>query len=293
LADGEFLEVSFVRWLVTGAGGMLGSDAVEVLAANGHQVNAAAHGTLDITDWHAVSEAVAGHDVVLNCAAWTAVDDAETHEAQAFEINAVGPAVLARAARRHDVRLVHISTDYVFDGLAESPYASDAVLRPRSAYGRTKAAGEWAVRAELPANHLIVRTAWLYGARGSCFPKTIARVAAEKGAVSVVDDQLGQPTWTVDVADLVHRLVGAEVPAGTYHATSSGQASWFELAQEVCESAGLGQEVVSPTTSSEFVRPAPRPSYSVLGHEAAERAGVASIGDWRERWREAAKTVLG
>jgi dTDP-4-dehydrorhamnose reductase len=271
---------------------MLGSDAVALLEARGHEVTGATRSALDITDPDAVAAAVRGHDVVLNCAGWTAVDDAEDHEAEAFSANAVGPAVLARAAARAGSRLVHVSTDYVFDGAASSPYPTDAPIRPRSAYGRTKAAGEWAVRAELPSDHLIVRTAWLYGAHGSCFPKTIARVAVERGAVAVVDDQLGQPTWTVDVADFVERLVVSGAPSGTYHATASGEASWFELAQEVCDSAGLGRQVVKPTTSAEFERPAPRPSYSVLGHEAADRVGVASIADWRERWRVAAESVL-
>ncbi len=189
--------------------------------------------------------------------------------------------------------MVQISTDYVFDGRATTPYAEDARTAPRSAYGRTKAAGEEAVRAALPDRHLVVRTAWLYGAHGGCFPKTIARVAREKGAVSVVDDQVGQPTWTADVADLVLRLVEADAPAGTYHATSSGRCSWYDLARAVVAAAGLDPAVVTPTTSDAFVRPAPRPAYSVLGHAALECIGVAPIGDWRERWDVAAPAVLG
>lgn len=282
-----------MRWLVTGAHGMLGVDATQTLRSRGHEVTALGRADLDITDEAAVSEAVRGHDALLNCAAWTAVDDAESQEAEAFAVNAVGPQLLARAAARHDARLVHVSTDYVFAGTAREPYPADAAGAPRSAYGRTKLAGEWAVRAELPGRHLVVRTGWLYGAHGGCFPKTIARVAAERGSVSVVDDQVGQPTWTADVADLVERLVSADAPAGTYHATSSGQVSWFGFAQAVCASAGLGADVVAPTTSEAFVRPAPRPSYSVLGHGSLESAGVEPIGDWRERWEQAASSVLG
>ncbi len=281
-----------MRWLITGANGMLGVDATTLLRDRGHEVTTTDRDTLDITDEAAVRDAVAGHDVVLNCAAHTAVDDAESSEAVAFDVNALGAAVLARAAREHGVRLVQISTDYVFDGDAVEPYAADHLPRPRSAYGRTKAAGEWAVRAEHPEDHLVVRTAWLYGAHGSCFPRTIARVARERGTVSVVDDQVGQPTWTRDVADLVERLVRAEAPAGAYHAVSSGQASWFDFARSVCASAGLGADVVSPTTSAEFVRPAPRPAYSVLSHDSLERVGVEPIGDWRARWDAAADGVL-
>jgi len=281
-----------VRWLVTGSAGMLGTDLVDLLRSRGHEVTAATRATADLRDPEAVHALVAGHDVVVNCAAWTAVDDAETHEAEALETNGVVPDILARAVAETRGRLVQISTDYVFDGTATSPYAEDARTAPQSAYGRTKAAGEEAVREALPDRHYVVRTAWLYGAHGGCFPRTIARVARERGAVSVVEDQVGQPTWTSDVADLVVRLVEADAPAGTYHATSSGQCSWFELAQAVVASAGLDPAVVTPTTSDAFVRPAPRPAYSVLGHGALERAGVTPIGDWRERWEAAAPVVL-
>lgn len=281
-----------MRWLVTGAAGMLGIDAVDLLTARGHKVTGARRQDLDVLDESAVAAAVRGHDVVLNCAAWTAVDDAEEREAEAFALNAVAPALLARACKAEGARLVHVSTDYVFDGLASAPYAEQASIRPRSSYGRTKAAGEWAVAAELPDDHLIVRTAWLYGAHGACFPRTIARVAAERGSVAVVDDQVGQPTWTRDVADLVERLVAAPAPSGVYHATSSGQASWYEFARAVCDSAGLGADVVSPTDSAAFVRPAPRPSYSVLGHAALDKVGVVPIEDWRARWSVAAPLVL-
>lgn len=271
---------------------MLGRDVVALLHDRGHEVTATDRDTVDITDPDAADNAVQGHDVVLNCAAWTAVDDAESHEGDAFTINAGGPAVLARAARDHGARIVQISTDYVFDGGASEPYDAEAQLRPVSAYGRTKAAGEWAVRAGHPEGYLLVRTAWLYGAQGACFPKTIARVARERGSVSVVDDQVGQPTWTRDVADVVERLVAAGVPAGTHHATSGGLASWFEFAQAVCDSAGLGVDIVSPTDSGSFVRPAPRPAYSVLSHSSLRDAGLEPIGDWRERWAVAAGEVL-
>lgn len=284
-----------MRWLVTGAGGMLGSDVATRLAGPGgagRDVTAARHADLDVLDAAAVDAAVRGHDVVVNCAAWTAVDDAEAQEGAAFALNATAVAVLAAAAARHGARLVHVSTDYVFDGTAREPYAEDALPAPASAYGRTKAAGEWAVRALAP-DALVVRTAWLYGAHGSCFPRTIARLAAERGGVDVVDDQVGQPTWTADVADLVVRLVEAGAAAGTYHATSSGRTSWHGFAREVVAAAGLDPAIVRPTTSEEFVRPAPRPAFSVLGHGALRAAGVEPIGDWRERWAAAAATVLG
>ncbi len=282
-----------VRWLVVGAAGMLGRDMVAAASDAGHAVRGVDRDTVDITDPESVDATLQAdrYDVVVNCAAWTAVDAAESEEASAFAVNAVGPALLARAARRTGSRLVHVSTDYVFGGDAGSPYAESTPPSPRGAYGRTKAAGEWAVRAEQP-DHLVVRTAWLYGAGGRCFPKTMARLAAERDEITVVDDQVGQPTWTVDLADLVVRLVLAQAPAGTYHGTSSGATTWYEFARTVVGSAGYSPEKVRPTSSATLALAAPRPAYSVLGHDALLAAGVTPIGPWQERWAAAAATVL-
>ena len=280
-------------WLVTGASGMLGTDLCRVLNRRGIPVTGVDRGDLNLLDPVAVGEAVAAHEVVVNCAAWTAVDDAETHEEQAFEINAIAPGVLARAAAEHGRLIVQLSTDYVFDGTARTPYDVDAPQEPRSVYGRTKAAGEEEVRTAAPEHHLLVRTAWLYGAHGSCFPRTIARLARERRQVTVVDDQIGQPTWTVDVAVLICRLVESGAPAGTWHATSSGETSWFGFARRVVESAGVPPEVVSRRKSAEAGEAgAPRPAYSVLGHEKLHAHGIETIGPWEERWEAAASAVL-
>lgn len=289
--------VALVTWLVTGAGGMLGTDLLGVLGGRGVATTAVDRSDLDLLDAGAVAEAVAGHEVVVNCAAWTAVDEAEAHEAEAFAVNAVAPALLARAARQHGARIVQLSTDYVLDGTARSPYAEDAQPAPRSAYGRTKAAGEWAVRAEAPEQHLVLRTAWLYGAHGTCFPRTIARLAIERAAAGeplpVVADQVGQPTWTRDVADLLVRLVETDAPAGTWHATSGGETTWFGFAREVVAAAGLDPALVTPTDSAAYRRAAPRPSYSVLGHARLTELGIEPIGPWEQRWDAAASAVLG
>lgn len=276
------------RWLVTGAGGMLGQDLLSALA--GADVTALSRADLDITDPAAVSAVIRQGDVVVNCAAWTAVDDAETQEAAAFAVNAVGPQLLARACAAVGARLVQPSTDYVFDGTATTPYPVDAPAAPRSAYGRTKVAGEWAVRAELPHGHWILRTAWLYGEHGPSFVRTMARLEADREFVDVVDDQHGQPTWTRDLAERIVALVEADAPAGTYHACASGRTSWHGLAAEVFTLLGADPARVRPTTSAAFVRPAPRPAFSVLDLTAWDKAGLAPMRDWREAVREAVAT---
>jgi dTDP-4-dehydrorhamnose reductase len=281
------------RWLVVGCDGMLGQDLVAALGESpgAHQVTAVDRDVLDIVDPRACLGAVAGHDVVVNVAAWTAVDAAETHEAQAFSVNAVGAANLARACAAAGSRMLQVSTDYIFSGEATSPYAEDAPPAPRSAYGRTKGAGEWAVRAHLPSASWVVRTAWLYGAHGPNFVKTMARLASERDTVSVVDDQRGQPTWTVDLADAIVRLVTSGASFGSYHGTASGETTWFGFAQAIFAELGLDPARVTPTTTDAFPRPAPRPAYSVLGHDAWQRAGLDPLPPWRESLKRALPVV--
>jgi dTDP-4-dehydrorhamnose reductase len=282
------------RWLVAGSRGMLGQDLLAALGRvpGAHEVTGVDRDVLDITDPDACVAAVTGKDIVVNAAAWTAVDDAESHEAQAFSVNAVGAANLARACSAAGARMVQVSTDYVFAGDATHPYKEDAPLAPRSAYGRTKGAGEWAVRTHLPSASWVVRTAWLYGAHGPNFVKTMARLAAERDTVSVVDDQRGQPTWTVDLADAILRLVDAQAPFGIYHGTSSGETTWFGFAQEIFRLLGHDPVRVLPTTSDAFARPAPRPAYSVLGHDAWRQAGLTPIRLWSDALAESLSSVM-
>ncbi|PZF79414.1 dTDP-4-dehydrorhamnose reductase [Jiangella anatolica] len=279
-----------MRWLVTGAAGMLGRDMTTVL--DGAQVTALTRADLDITDAAAVDTAVSGHDVIVNTAAWTDVDGAETAEEAATAVNGAGPAHLAAACARHGARLVHVSTDYVFDGAATAPYPEDAPTAPRSAYGRSKLAGERAVLAALPDAGYVVRTAWLYGEHGGNFVRTMARLAAQRDTLDVVDDQRGQPTWSMDVAHAIAGLVRADAPAGVYHATNAGETTWFGLARAVFAQLGLDPARVRPTTTDRFPRPAPRPAYSVLGHDGWARAGLAPLRPWDEALAEAAPAVL-
>jgi len=274
------------RYLITGGGGMLATDLAEKLASR--DLVTLTRAQLDITDDAAVRVAVAGFDVVINAAAYTKVDDAETNEATAHLINAVGAGNLARAAHSAGARLVQPSTDYVFDGTASTPYPEDAPLDPVSAYGRTKADGERLVLEVNGDATYIVRTAWLYGAHGPNFAKTMRRLAGERERLSVVDDQVGQPTYTGDLTTQIIALLDSDAPAGIYHGTNSGQASWFEFARAIFVEAGLDPERIQPTNSSSFVRPAPRPAYSVLGHDAWAKAGLEPMRDWREALVDAA-----
>jgi dTDP-4-dehydrorhamnose reductase len=275
-------------YLVVGAGGMLGSDLCSALAER--DVTALTRAQLDITDPVQVAQAVAGRDVVINAAAYTHVDDAELNEAAATAVNGLGAGILAAAAASAGARFVQVSTDYVFSGDATSPYPEDAPLDPANAYGRSKAAGEVAVAAAHPAP-LIVRTAWLYGESGSSFPRTMLDLAARHDTVSVVDDQHGQPTWTRDLADGIVRLLDA-AKVGAFHGTSSGETTWYGFAREVFRLAGLDPDRVVATTSAAFPRPARRPAYSVLGHDAWVAAGVTPLRDWRAALAAASRAGL-
>lgn len=252
-----------MRWLVTGAGGMLGVDMVDVLNSSGHDVVGMSRAELDIRDAGACMRAVGGFDVVVNTAAWTDVDGAEADEAGAFSVNAVGAANVARACASRSALLVHVSTDYVFDGRATTPYRVDSPMSPINAYGRSKAAGEWAVRSLCPGVH-VVRTSWLYGEHGANFVRTMLRLASERDAIDVVDDQRGQPTWTRDLAALVRDLVTEAALPGVRHGTAAGVATWYDLAREVFALSGFEPDRIRRTTTQHMVRPAPRPAYTVL-----------------------------
>ena len=210
------------------------------------------------------------------------MDAAETEEAAANGVNADGPRVLAEACRRRGTMLCHLSTDYVFDGTATEPIDEAALPNPQSAYGRGKLAGEDAVRRTL-ASHQIVRTAWLYGQEGPNFVLTMLRLARERGALRVVADQWGSPTWTGHLAPALVRLVERGVP-GTYHLTNSGSTTWHGFAQAIVEEAGL-HVPVEAIQSSDFPTPAPRPAYSVLANRAWEGLGEAPLPPWREGLR--------
>jgi dTDP-4-dehydrorhamnose reductase len=287
--------------LVTGAGGQLGSELTrqarqlrDVAFAKG-----LARAELDISDPFAVRDVVQEwarvvradsprHGaVVVNAAAYTAVDQAEVDEEAAYAVNAAGPSLLASACAESGVRLIHVSTDYVFAGNSEIPYEPGDVTEPRTAYGRTKLAGELAVRAILPDTSHVVRTAWLYGGTGQHFVRTMAGLERSRETVTVVDDQVGSPTWTGDLARGLIDLARSDVPPGTLHATNAGAVSWYGFARAVFEELGADPQRVLPTDTAGFPRLAPRPAYSVLSGRTWTAAGLPPLRSWREALAEA------
>ncbi|MFJ8017556.1 dTDP-4-dehydrorhamnose reductase [Streptomyces sp. NPDC096339] len=282
------------RWLVTGAAGMLGQDVLAVLKDAGVEAVGLRRADLDITDPDAVRGAVEGVAVVVNCAAWTDVDGAETAEEAATAVNGTGVRVLAGACAAAGARLLHVSTDYVLPGDASEPYREDAATGPVNAYGRTKLLGEQAVAELLPQDGYVVRTAWLYGEHGPNFVATMLKLAARRDTLDVVDDQHGQPTWSRALARRLVALgraaLAGRAPGGIYHGTASGRTTWLGLARETYRLSGLDPERIRPTTSEAFVRPAARPAFSVLAHDRWADAGLAPLDDWREQLAEALTT---
>jgi dTDP-4-dehydrorhamnose reductase len=279
-----------LSWLITGAGGQVGSDLRRSL--DGAQVRAFTHQELDITDSVAVDEVVGdlAPDVVVNAAAYTAVDAAESDEPTAYRVNATGPAVLASTLARRGGRLIHLSTDYVFAGDADRPYEVDDPTAPTSAYGRTKLAGENAVHELLPDRSYVVRTAWVYGSVGSNFVKTVLRLERERDTLSVVDDQRGAPTWSADLARGLVELATSGAAAGIYHCTGRGDTTWCDFTRAIFAEVGADPSRVLPTTTDAYPRLARRPAYSVLSHASWDAAGLTPLPHWRDAVRIALAT---
>jgi dTDP-4-dehydrorhamnose reductase len=271
-------------WLVTGAGGQLATHAVDRLRDEGTEVFALTRKDLDITSPADVEQVIAElrPDVVLNAAAYTAVDAAEDDEPTAALVNEAGPRLLAEALARHGGRLLHVSTDYVFGGTADQPYETDDPVDPQGAYGRTKLAGEIAVRTVLPDRSHIVRTAWVYGGPSPNFVDTMLRLERERDTVDVVDDQIGSPTWVADLAAGLVQLGAAPAPPSVLHFVNSGRASWFDLAQEAFRRAGADPSRVHPVKAAAFARRAQRPAWSVLSTRSWTDAGLPAPRPWRD-----------
>jgi dTDP-4-dehydrorhamnose reductase len=284
-----------MSWLITGGSGQLGIAVSQELVERGILFTAWGSKDLDITQGAIVRDLVSqlSPTVIINCAAWTDVDGAESNEPQASRVNGDGAENIALAAKQYGAKLIHISTDYVFSGESKTQWQVDDRINPQSAYGRTKAAGESRVVATYPENSSIVRTAWLYSPWGKNFAKTMTRLALNgDGEVRVVNDQMGQPTSALDLARQLVELGLSSSPAGIYHGTNSGGATWFEFAQEIFRLVGADIDRVVPVSSSEYPRPAKRPSYSVLSHEAWAKTSVKPMRDWRIALEEVMPAII-
>ena len=289
---GTAQEGDAVRVLVTGASGQLGRDTAERFAASGHEVVAAGRGELDVAHRDQVLSVVGsvGPDVVVNCAAFTAVDDCETDVDRAYQVNAMAVRHVAEAARRFGAYLCHVSTDYVFSGDKRGPYHEWDRPVPRSVYGASKLAGEQ----EAGEEATVVRTSWLCGRHGSNMVATVLRLASEGGPMRFVDDQRGSPSFTPDVAAVIERLCADRRP-GLYHVTNQGSASWYEFAREIMAAAGHDPDRVAPITTAELdpPRPAARPANSALENRALRLAGLELPADFREPLTRLVAELIG
>ena len=277
--------------VISGAGGQLGRTLASQIPS-GFDVLGWGHNDLDITNAGAVNDAVRRHtpDVIINAAAYTAVDRAESEPDLARKINVDGARHLAAAAHAVGSRLIHISTDFVFDGTASVPYKPDAATNPLSVYGTTKRDGERAVLTELPERSVILRTAWVYAAEGNNFVRTMLRVMKANGSVRVVADQVGAPTAARSLAETIWRIAVKPEISGIHHWTDAGVASWYDFAVAIAEEGAelglLDRDVaVTPIATHEYPTPARRPSYSVLDKTSLTSKGFPSI-HWRKRLRE-------
>jgi dTDP-4-dehydrorhamnose reductase len=274
-----------MRFAVVGDRGMFGAEMVEFLYSKDKEVTGFNRDTINLNSpIDELADGLQGYAVIINAVAYTAVDKAESEVTLANLVNGEYAGKLANTAKRVGAKFMHISTDYVFDGSATSPYKTTDPTSPHTAYGLSKLLGENLV-ADSGANYTILRTAWLYGGHGKCFPKVIFEKASNKEQLRVVNDQFGQPTWTRDLAEQVMEFSEAVDSPEIVHAVSSGEASWFEFAKEVLEN-----YPVESVSTSEFETPAKRPSYSVLDNSSSQ---VTPIGNWRERWSIARNSVLG
>ena len=274
----------FMRFAVIGNRGMLGAEMMHFLAEQGQEVLGFNRENLNLDDSvEDIARHLDGFDALVNAVAYTAVDKAESEIELANLVNGSYAGKLAEASKIAGAKFLHVSTDYVFDGNSEIPYGTDAIPNPQSAYGLSKLLGEELVE-QSGANYIIFRTAWLYGAHGRCFPKVIQEKALKGDPLRVVNDQVGQPTWTKDLADQILSYAKLDNAPNIVHSVSSGKASWFDFATEV-----VGDYPIDPVSSGEFVTAAKRPKYSVLDNSSDL---VAPIGDWKQRWLAAKNEVL-
>ena len=282
-----------MTWAITGGSGQLARSLVDLLEKQGINHHSWSRIALDISKPEELKKITdVDPTVIVNCAAWTNVDGAEDHPNEALLVNRDGARNIAQLAKELDIPLIHISTDYVFSGKSEQPWKTTDEPCPTSKYGETKLLGELTIREVWSEKSVILRTAWLYGPHGKNFAKTILKkVISTQDELRVVNDQKGQPTTTIDLAKQILHLVLANAPFGVYHATNSGEATWWELAKEITSLAGESTERVVPVTSYEFPSRVLRPSYSVLDQSRWSNVGLRPMRNWRDALQEAFPSI--
>jgi dTDP-4-dehydrorhamnose reductase len=282
-----------MTWLVLGANGQLGQELINLLKIKNIETIGTDQKEIDFAKPNEIAEKLGklNPSHIVNCGAYTQVDKAEEEPELANLINAQAVGVIAKFASKGKIPFVHISTDYVFDGTATSPYLENEKVNPKSVYGSSKALGEKET-VENNSSAYILRTAWVYGEYGNNFPKVIAKTLKNNEELNVVNDQIGSPTWTFDLASAIVEVLEKKPEPGIYHVTNSESCSWFEFAQEIAKSINADVKLVKPTDSKSFVRPAVRPKYSVLSNNKWQKAGLTPLRSWKEAWAKAAPTVL-
>ncbi len=280
-----------MKVLVTGANGQLGQDVVRIFNQLGHEVYGLSRDRLDITNQEQCNSVILDlqPDAVIHCAAYTAVDAAEMEEDTAYLVNAVGSRNIVVAAEKVGAKVCYISTDYVFDGHSTKAYREYDNTDPQTVYGKSKRAGEQLVQT-LSSRYYIVRTSWVYGSHGNNFVKTMLKLGAEKPSLQVVNDQLGSPTYTVDLAYFLEELIQTKL-YGVYHASNTEFCSWFEFAQAIFDYAGLKPELL-PCTTEQFPRPAPRPKNSIMEHLSIRTNGLRDLRPWKEALQDFIKNEI-
>ena len=282
-----------MTWLVLGAKGQLGQELIHLLKIKNVEATGTDRNEIDFAKPNEIAEKLAklNPSHIVNCGAYTQVDKAEEEPELANLINAQAVGVIAKFASERKIPFVHISTDYVFDGTSTIAYLEDDKINPQSVYGSSKALGEKEALENNPDSY-ILRTAWVYGEYGSNFPKVIAKKLRNNESLNVVNDQIGAPTWTFDLAAAIIEILEKRPKPGIYHITNSESCSWFEFAQEIAKTLNVDENLVKPTDSKSFVRPAVRPKFSVLSNTKWEKAGLTPLRSWKEVWNKAATTVL-
>ena len=282
-----------MTWLVLGANGQLGQELIHLLKITNIEAIGTDRDEIDFAKPNEIAEKLdkLNPSHIVNCGAYTQVDKAEEEPELANLINAQAVGVIAKFASGRKIPFVHISTDYVFDGTSNSPYLEDNKVNPQSIYGASKALGEKEGLENNPESY-ILRTAWVYGEYGNNFPKVIAKKLRNNESLNVVNDQIGSPTWTFDLASAIIEILEKKPAPGIYHVTNSESCSWFEFAQAIAKTINVDGKLVKPTDSKSFVRPAVRPKYSVLSNSKWKNAGLTPLRSWKEAWDKAAPTVL-